>query len=58
MGGVITIYAEDTNLTIDNCTFADITLVNIFTYGGYIYVGENPGEIRITNSVFSNAVVL
>jgi hypothetical protein len=32
--------------------------LNLYTYGGYIYVAENPGEIHITNSVFSNAAVL
>jgi hypothetical protein len=56
-GGVISAYAVTTNLTIDSCTFADIMLLNVFTDGGYIYVAENPGEIHITNSVFSNAVV-
>jgi hypothetical protein len=57
-GGAISIDVVTTNHTIDNCTFANITLLNESTNGGYIYAGYSSGEIHITNSVFSNAVVL
>jgi hypothetical protein len=56
-GGVIAVYPQSTNLSIDLCTFTDITLLNLIIYGGYIYVAQNPGEIHITNSEFYISVV-
>jgi hypothetical protein len=56
-GGAISIYPVMTNLSISSCSFLDITVQSIYIYGGYIYISENPGEIHITGSVFSNAAV-
>jgi hypothetical protein len=56
-GGAISIYAVMTNLSISSCSFLDITTQSIRINGGYIFISENPGEIHITGSVFSNAAV-
>jgi hypothetical protein len=58
MGGAISVFPINTNLTLDNCTFTGITLTGASVSGGYIYVATNPGEIHITNSIFPDAVVL
>jgi hypothetical protein len=56
-GGAITVSPELTNLTIDSCTFSNIRLSNLVVSGGYVFITTNPGEIHITNSIFSHATV-
>jgi hypothetical protein len=57
VGGAITVYPENTNLTVNNCSFLGINLSSSVVSGGYIFIASIPYEIHITNSFFANAKV-
>jgi hypothetical protein len=52
------VFPQGTNLTINNCSFLGVTLLNSVVSGGYVYVATAPNEIHITSSLFTFATVL